>query len=69
VLVIAVTATPRIMAIKMAIKCMASGLRQNVSVAVIPGDGIGHETVHAARRVMDAITELDGGIRGVPLEL
>jgi len=33
-----------------------------VSVAVIPGDGIGHETVAEGRRVLDAISALDGGI-------
>jgi len=36
---------------------------QTVSVAVIPGDGIGIETVRAARRMLDRLAELDGGIR------
>ncbi|MFB5084185.1 tartrate dehydrogenase [Symbiobacterium thermophilum] len=36
---------------------------QNVSVAIIPGDGIGNETVRAGRRVLDAAAELDGGIK------
>jgi tartrate dehydrogenase/decarboxylase/D-malate dehydrogenase len=36
---------------------------QNIKVAVIPGDGIGIEVVHEARRALDAIAELDGGLR------
>jgi tartrate dehydrogenase/decarboxylase / D-malate dehydrogenase len=32
-------------------------------VAVIPGDGIGVEVVAEARRVLDAVCEIDGGIR------
>jgi tartrate dehydrogenase/decarboxylase / D-malate dehydrogenase len=32
------------------------------SVAVIPGDGIGIEVVNAARRVLDALAEIDGGL-------
>ncbi|MBP2018725.1 tartrate dehydrogenase/decarboxylase/D-malate dehydrogenase [Symbiobacterium terraclitae] len=36
---------------------------QTVSVAVIPGDGIGIETVQAARRLLDRLAELDGGIK------
>jgi tartrate dehydrogenase/decarboxylase/D-malate dehydrogenase len=35
---------------------------QNVSVAVIPGDGIGVEVVREARRVLDEISRLDGGV-------
>jgi tartrate dehydrogenase/decarboxylase / D-malate dehydrogenase len=35
----------------------------NIAVAVIPGDGIGIEVVREARRVLDAISEIDGGIR------
>ncbi len=35
---------------------------QKVSVAVIPGDGIGPEVVREARRVLDAVAQLDGGI-------
>jgi tartrate dehydrogenase/decarboxylase / D-malate dehydrogenase len=35
----------------------------NVAVAVIPGDGIGIEVVREARRVLDAICELDGGVK------
>ncbi len=36
---------------------------QSVSVAVIPGDGIGIEVVREARRVLDEIARLDGKIR------
>jgi tartrate dehydrogenase/decarboxylase/D-malate dehydrogenase len=36
---------------------------QNIQVAVIPGDGIGIEVVREAKRVLDALSELDGGIR------
>jgi tartrate dehydrogenase/decarboxylase/D-malate dehydrogenase len=36
---------------------------ENVSVAVIPGDGIGVEVVREARRVLDEIARLDSGIR------
>lgn len=35
---------------------------QQVSVALIPGDGIGIEVVREARRVLDRLSELDGGI-------
>jgi tartrate dehydrogenase/decarboxylase / D-malate dehydrogenase len=35
---------------------------QNVSVAVIPGDGIGIEVVREARRALDVLAALDGGI-------
>jgi tartrate dehydrogenase/decarboxylase / D-malate dehydrogenase len=35
---------------------------QNVEVGVIAGDGIGPEVVGEARRVLDALCELDGGI-------
>ncbi|MGE5674717.1 MAG: tartrate dehydrogenase [Mycobacterium leprae] len=33
------------------------------NIALVPGDGIGHETVAAGVRVLDAIAELDGGIK------
>jgi len=36
---------------------------QSIQVAVIPGDGIGIEVVGEARRVLDVLAELDGGIR------
>jgi tartrate dehydrogenase/decarboxylase/D-malate dehydrogenase len=36
---------------------------QRISVAVVPGDGIGKEVVAEGRRVLDAVAELDGGIR------
>jgi len=36
---------------------------ETISVAVIPGDGVGAEVVAEARRVLDVICELDGGIR------
>ncbi len=36
---------------------------QSVQVAVIPGDGIGIEVVREAKRALDAIAELDGGLR------
>lgn len=32
-------------------------------IAVIPGDGIGHETVESAVRVIDALSEIKGGFR------
>ncbi len=35
---------------------------QKIPVAVIPGDGIGLEVVREAQRVLNAISELDGGI-------
>lgn len=35
---------------------------QKVSAAVIPGDGIGIEVVREAQRILDVISELDGGI-------
>ena len=35
---------------------------QTISVAVIPGDGIGLEVVREGQRVLNAISELDGGI-------
>lgn len=36
---------------------------QQVSVAVIPGDGIGKEVTGEAVRVLNALSELDGGIK------
>ena len=36
---------------------------RHVSVAVIPGDGIGVEVVREGRRVLDALAELDTGIK------
>ena len=36
---------------------------QHVAIAVIPGDGIGVETVQAGRQVLDTLAALDGGIR------
>jgi tartrate dehydrogenase/decarboxylase/D-malate dehydrogenase len=36
---------------------------QRIRVAVIPGDGIGSEVVREARRVLDALSRFDGGIR------
>src|SRR5512146_2185436 len=36
---------------------------ETYSVAVIPGDGIGIEVVREARRALDALCEIDGGIR------
>lgn len=35
---------------------------QKISVAVIPGDGIGLEVVREGQRVLNAVSELDGGI-------
>lgn len=35
---------------------------QQVSVAVIPGDGIGSEVVRESQRTLNAIAEMDGGI-------
>jgi tartrate dehydrogenase/decarboxylase/D-malate dehydrogenase len=40
------------------------GIRmRKVSVALIPGDGIGKEVVPAAVRVLDAVAEVHGGLR------
>ncbi|HEY3364903.1 MAG TPA: tartrate dehydrogenase [Symbiobacteriaceae bacterium] len=36
---------------------------RKISVAAIPGDGIGHETVREGRRVLDVLAELDGGLK------
>ncbi|HYK87440.1 MAG TPA: tartrate dehydrogenase [Acidobacteriota bacterium] len=36
---------------------------QNIQVAVVPGDGIGIEVIREATRTLDAIAELDGGLR------
>jgi tartrate dehydrogenase/decarboxylase / D-malate dehydrogenase len=36
---------------------------QQVSVAVIPGDGIGVEVVRESQRVLNALSEFDGGIK------
>lgn len=36
---------------------------QKISVAVIPGDGIGIEVVREAQTVLDALCEMDGGLK------
>ena len=38
-------------------------MAQNIRVACIPGDGIGPEVVREARRVLDAVAELHGGVK------
>ena len=38
-------------------------MAENIRVACIPGDGIGPEVVREARRVLDAVAELHGGVK------